>query len=204
MVGGAAKYLGYGAAAPLAGLASGVKSFATGQGGGFAGGFGDYANKANDGITQAVTGGGNFVGSAGDAANATGSALASGANSFMNGVNGGAQPTATPVAAPAGPMGPPAPAAPTVMGPPAPGSASAAGNGPNAAQAAPPQVPFTPASIAAPPVAQTVSGPTTAQLQAFQKNHASQFDPNSRMDRGKMQQLVAGQKWASWVTTGAL
>jgi len=48
------------------------------------------------------------------------------------------------------------------------------------------------------------AGPTPAQLAAFQTSHGGGFDPNSSMDRGKMQQLVGGRKWAAWCNGSAV
>lgn len=56
---------------------------------------------------------------------------------------------------------------------------------------------FQPQAPVMPAKAQPVSGPTAAQLAQFQRGTASRFDPNSRVDRAKMQALQGGQKnWA--------
>jgi len=122
----------------------------------------------------------------------------------------GAAPTqaaAAPAPAAAKFVGPPAPAAAApaakFVGPPAPAPAAAAapnpftftapkgvmgGVGPAAAPAAAPAAPAAPAST---------GGPTAEQIAQFQKGTASKFNPNSWLDRNKMQAMQSGGKnWA--------
>jgi hypothetical protein len=93
----------------------------------------------------------------------------------------------------AGPYSPgpaPAPAAPT---PPPPAAPAAPTPPPPAAPAAP--TPPPPAAPAAP------AGPTPEQLAQFQQGTRSQFDPNSWLDRNKMNALIQGQQ--SWADNAA-
>lgn len=93
-----------------------------------------------------------------------------------------AQPAAPPAAKPAAPA---APAAPAPAAPDAPAAQPVA------------MSPTTPAPKVPAPTPIASTRPTQAQLAAFRRGTASQFDPNSRVDRAKMQALMGGQKnWA--------